>query len=226
MLGKYLQLFWIKMVVAYRNMIEFMRVVARYYPNREFGRLDRYLLRNYLLVNPYKISKQFLLEKKESQVNVYGETPLTTLELIATECNIQSDDVVYELGSGRARTCFWLRFFIGCRVVGIEQVPTFVKISQHVRRRFGVKGVKFMYQDFLDADYTEASVIYFYGTCSETSFIRQLINKLKKLPTGTKIITISYPLANDADPPLFKLIKNFPAKFTWGEAMVYLQEIT
>lgn len=220
-----MQLFWIKCVVAYRNMIEFMRVAARYYPNREFGKLDRYLLRNYLLTNPYTISKKFLLEKKEIEVDVFGETALTTMELIAAQCDIHSNDVVYELGSGRGRTCFWLHFFIGCRVVGIEHIPTFVKISQHVRNRFNVKGVKFMYKNLLDADYTEATVIYFYGTCSKDSFIRELIDKLKHLPSGTKIITISYPLAGYTDQQIFRLIKQFPAEFTWGEATVYLQEI-
>ncbi len=41
------------------------------------------------------------------------------MDVIARECGIQKEDVVFELGCGRGRTCFWLNTFIGCKVVGI-----------------------------------------------------------------------------------------------------------
>ncbi|MFQ5729199.1 MAG: methyltransferase domain-containing protein [Waddliaceae bacterium] len=219
----FLQLLWIRLVVSCRNFIEFLKVVYFYYPNRNFRRLDLYLLRNYILQSPYQISKSFLQEKGEKEIYTYGETPLTTLDKIVRECQIQSSDVVYELGAGRARSCFWLHFFVGCRVVGVEFIPTFVKISQKVRRTFGVEGVTFLYKDILDADYTEASVIYFYGTCSDTPFIQKLIEKLKEVPSGTKIISVSYPLTSYMQEPLFELRGAFSARFTWGESTVYLQ---
>jgi tRNA A58 N-methylase Trm61 len=173
--------------------------------------------------SPYRISKEFLQQKGEQEVYAYGETPLTTMERIARECRIQSSDVVYELGAGRARTCFWLRYFVGCRVVGVEYIPTFVKIAQKVKREFGVEGVNFLYKNILEADYTEASVIYFYGTCSDTPFIQKLIEKLKGVSSGTKIITVSYPLTSYMREPLFELRGAFPASFLWGETTVYLQ---
>lgn len=222
-LTKYLRLFWLRLVVSCRNLVEFIRVVYLYYPNWEFGRLDLYLLRNYIGQNPYRISKKFLEEKEEKEIYAYGETPLTTIEKIAQECHLTSEDVVYELGAGRGRTSFWLFFFVGCQVVGVEYIPLFVKIAQKVKRRFGVKGVKFLYRDILDVDYSDATVIYFYGTSSDTSLIQQLIDKLKGLRSGTKIITVSYPLTSYMNEPLFELVKTFPAQFTWGETHVFLQ---
>ncbi len=39
------------------------------------------------------------------------------------------------------------------------------------------------------------------------------------------LITVSYPLTDYTEKPLFELIRSFPAKFTWGEAEVYLQAL-
>ncbi|NGX43375.1 MAG: hypothetical protein K940chlam7_01672 [Chlamydiae bacterium] len=221
----YIKLFFLRLVVGYRNLVEFFRVAYFYYPNRQFKRVDLYLLRCYILENPYRISKKTLQEKGSKDIYAYGETPLTTMEKISKKCQINTADVVYELGSGRGRTCFWLHFFVGCQVVGVEFVPIFVKIAQKVKHRFDVRGVKFIYQDILDVDYADATVIYFYGTSSDTPFIEKLIEKLKGLPSGTKIITVSYPLTAYTKQPLFKLIKSFPAQFSWGEAEVYLQVV-
>ena len=218
-----LKLFGIRLFVSWRNFIEFLKVVFRYYSNSKFRKIDLYLLRNYLLQNPFQISKKYLQERGEKNIYTYGETPLTTLEVIARECGIGAEDVVCELGSGRGRGCFWLNSFIGCPVIGIEFVPTFVAIAQNVKCRYMVKEVKFLCQDILEANFRGATVVYFYGTSSETPFIQKLIDKLKKMPVGTKIITVSYPLTSYMDTPVFELIKSFQAQFTWGKTAVYLQ---
>lgn len=220
---EFFKLFRLRFVVTWRNFVEWCKVVYRYYPNSNFRKIDIYLLRNYILQNPYRICKEFLKERGEKNVYTYGETPLTTLEKIADECKIGSQDIFYELGSGRGRSCYWLKFFVKCRVVGVEYVPTFVKIASKAGRLYEVDDVKFVYRDILDADISDATVIYFYGTSSETSFIMKLIDKLKGLPSGTKIITVSYPLTTYAAEQVFDLVKTFPAEFTWGETEVYLQ---
>lgn len=220
---KYLNLLGLNFVVSWRNFVEWCKVVYRYYPNPDFRKIDIYILRNYILQNPYRICKEFLKDRGEKNVYTYGETPLTTLEKIVKECNIGSQDVFYELGSGRGRSCFWIKYFVKCRVVGVEYVPDFVKIASKAGRLYEVDDVKFVYRDILDADISDATVIYFYGTSSETPFIMNLIEKLKKLPSGTKIITVSYPLTAYSEKPVFELVKTFPAEFTWGEADVYLQ---
>ncbi len=219
----FFQLLLLKFVVTLKNTIEYFKVVLRYYRNSRFRKIDFYLLRFYIQQNPYLISKKFLQEKGEKDVYNYGETPLTTLEKISHECKIKSDDIVYELGSGRGRSCFWLHCFIGCKVVGVEFVPDFVAIAQRVKKIYNIKGVSFVYRDILKAYISDATVVYFYGTSSETAFILALIEKLKKLAPGTKIITVSFPLTTYSTEPLFELIKSFPVAFTWGDAEVFLQ---
>lgn len=220
---EYTNLFFINLKVRTSNFKEHLRVVCNYYSDLSFLKLDGYLTLSYLFNNPFGISKRFLLQKGELDVYTYGETPLSTLEYIANECRLSFKDTVFELGCGRGRTCFWLRNFIGCSVVGIDFVPEFVHRAQAITEKFHIPQLQFRLENFLKTDFTGATVIYLYGTCLNSSEIHQLISRFSSLPRGTKIITVSYPLTDYISEPLFEVMKRFPAKFTWGTADVYLQ---
>ena len=217
---EYPQLFCLNFVVKIRNLIEHCRVIKRYYPNPTFKKVDRTLLGKYFFRSPFAISKDFLIQKGESDIYAYGETPLTTLEMISKECELNSRDVVYELGCGRGRGCFWLHCFIGCRMVGIEYIPDFVDIADSIRDRFALQNIEFRLGDILKGKYAEATVIYLYGTCYEDQFINKLLKRFSKLPKGKKIITVSFPLTDYSSN--FEVIKQFSAPFTWGHGDVYL----
>lgn len=205
------------------NFIEYLRVAFKYYPRWTFFKIDTALLLSYLWTNPFRISKRFSLAKGEPEIYTYGETPLTTLERIAKECYLSAQDVVFELGCGRGRTCFWLNQFIGCTVVGIDYVPTFIAKAQQVKELFHVQGTSFHLEDLFQADLKGATVIYLYGTCYSDAQINQLIVHFSHLPVGTKIITVSYALTDFQPKISFKVMKVFSAPFTWGAADVYLQ---
>ena len=220
--SEFFKLFWIRLVVTKRNFVDFCKVAFHYYSNPLFRKIDLTLLFQYFLNNPYQISKRYLVSKGIEDPDRYGETPLTTLQQIAQQCQISSKDYVFELGSGRGRACFWLHNFIGCKVVGIEQVPEFVEKANYVKERFGVEGVEFRLGNMLQADFSEVTVVYLYGTCLEDSFIKELTHKFTILPSGLKIITVSYPLTDYTEEQVFEVMKRFPAQFTWGEGDVYL----
>ena len=222
-LREFFELLWINLVVQIRNLFEFFKVALHYYSNTTFLKTDLSLRLMYLFHNPFSISKRFLMGRGENDVYAYGETPLTTLEMIANECRLSSKDVVYELGSGRGRACFWLHSFVGCKVVGIEYVPEFVERAIRIKNKLGIKNVEFRLGDILEADFRGATVIYLYGTCLEDDYIKKLADKFAKLPAGTKIITVSYPLTDYSNKPVFEVMKRFSAPYTWGEADVYLQ---
>jgi SAM-dependent methyltransferase len=187
-------------------------------------RIDLLLLLKYVGRNPFHISKNFLIEKGEEDVYVYGETPLTTLDKIAHAFKISSTDILYELGCGRGRGCFWFSSFIGCQVVGIDYIPEFIQTAQILKNKFSEKEkVHFRCEDILKANYEKASVIYLYGTCYESIFIKKLIKRFSKLKKSTKIITVSYALNEYCERPLFETVKKIECQYTWGKAEVYLQ---
>lgn len=220
---EYLSLFLLNLKVKMRNFAEYIKVLSNYYSNFSFAKMDAYLVFSYLFNNPFTVSKRFLMSRHEKEIHTYGETPLTTLDYIAKECRITPRDTVFELGCGRARTCFWLNQFIGCNVVGVDHVPEFIKRANQVKAKFDVKGVQFRLEDLLKTDLKGATVIYLYGTCFPDAFIEALVQHLSQLPKGTKIITVSYTLIDYTKAEQFEVLKRFPAQFTWGPGDVYLQ---
>jgi hypothetical protein len=223
-IANFMELLFVYFSVKKRNICEWVKVLLRYYNNISFIKAHILFGYLYLFINPYKISKKFLMENGCENIYAYGETPLTTIETFVNECGITKEDVVFELGCGRGLNMFWLNSFVGCKVTGIEIIPLFVKKGNRLMKLLKNKDIRFYNQDILSTDLSQATVIYFYGTGFDNIFINHLACKLKELPLGTKIITVSYPITDYIDSSTFKIIKSFPSQFTWGEATVYLQK--
>lgn len=218
-------LLYINLKVKWINLLEYLRVVIRYYSNFNFFKIDTALLLSYLFTNPFRISRRFLVLQGEQDIYTYGETPLTTLDLIAHAADLTDRDVVVEMGCGRGRTCFWLNQFIGCKVVGIDYVPAFIEKGQKIKERFQVDGVSFSREDLFHVNLRGATVVYLYGTCFSAACIDLLIANFSKLPQGAKIITVSYALTDFQPDAPFQVIKQFPASFTWGQTTVTVQVV-
>lgn len=225
-ISEFFQLLGLRCVVSWRNACEFAKVVARFYPNSDFRKWDLALLWSYVGNNPYKISRRYLEAKGVDDPHLYGETPLTTLQFIAEQCGWKPTDNLYELGCGRGRTCLWLRAFVGCRVIGIEIIPEFVRHAQRIKERYGIEGLNFQQADFTQVDYRDATAIYLYGTCLDDKSIKQLVRVFARLRKGAKVVTVSYTLNDYTEKDLFVVVKKFPVRYPWGTADVYLQERT
>ncbi len=205
-------------LVKLRLAIEQVKVALRFWRKAPFLRDDLRLSLSYLGKNPYRICRRYLQQRGATNIHTYGETPLTTLARITKWAGISQWDVVYDLGCGPGRTSLWLSHFIGCRVLGIELIPEFVRRAKRLESR----RLRFRQLDMLSIDYSTASVVYLYGTMLEEGEIRQLLKAFQKLPRGAKVITVSYPLT-DYDPNGFKLVDSCTVPYTWGKAEVYLQ---
>lgn len=213
----------INLRATFFRLFEWLRVVGGYYTNLSFMCSDTLLMLHYLWANPHRVSKRFMKKRGEKNVYTYGETPLTTLDRIARQCGILSQDTVYEVGCGSGRTLLWLHHFVKCRVVGIDYQPTFIRRANRVKQWLRLDHTHFLLNDMLKADYRYATVIYLYGTCLEDATIKELTDRFRQLKKGTKIITVSYPLTEYSD--AFTLVKQFTARFPWGKAEVYLNTI-
>lgn len=222
---EFFSLLWLNFVVFVKNTIEFFRVAFRYYGSFSFLKTDLALRLMYLFNNPFKISKRFLQKKGENEIYAYGETPLTSLDVIVKECELNNKDCVFELGCGRGRTGFWLHSFVGCSVVGIEYVPEFVERANAVKKFFKIPNIEFRLADMATADFEGGTVFYLYGSCLEDKTIKALASKMAKMPSGTKIITVSYSLLEYDENNAFEVMKRFTVPYTWGEADVFLQVV-
>lgn len=200
--------------------VEEVRVRCKFYSQAPFKRIDKRLRAAYAWRSPFQISKAFLMEKGAQEIHVYGETPLTTLDRIAKRCALKPTDHFFDLGCGRGRGVLFLSHRYGCAATGIDWIPAFIATAQ----RLNAEKCRFVCQEFLDADLQKATVIYLYGSCLEDAYISALVKKFKTLKEGTKVITVSYPLADYGGEGEFALLETLTLPFLWGKTDVYLQE--
>lgn len=205
------------------GMKEFLKTAFHYYGNKAFMKADLSLMGMYLFNSPYRISKRFLEEKGDENIYAYGETPLTTMERIARECQIGKEDHVFELGSGRGRACFWLRSLIGCEVTGIDNVPDFIERSKRIQDKLHIEGIHFILGDFMTAPLEGGTLYYLFGTALDDSALKKLAERFERLPKGIRVVTISFPLTDYAKSGSFEVMKRFPVAFPWGETDAFLQ---
>lgn len=222
-LQDFLYLLWLNLYVSWWDFREYLRVIWRYYGNRDFRKADLWMVWLYLLRSPYKISKRFLASRGEADIYAYGETPLTTLAEVSQACRLSKADRVYELGCGRGRTCFWLRAFVGCEVFGVEYIPIFIKVAQFIQDKVGIKGIHFEEGDMVDLDFSQATCVYLYGTGFDREVLESLVEAMLKLPDGARLVTVSYPITDYAPEGMFEITEIVDGRFNWGEAKLFIQ---
>ena len=217
------------LMLACRQTIQFWQqqwnVLKKYKDNRRFLLSWFWLHGSYLLSSPYRVSKRYQRSVKSEHLYVYGDTPLLTLEHIADRAAINKADHVYELGAGSGFTSLWLHEVKGCHVTAIEQVPVFCWRLQRTARRFRLQRMAVRCDDYMTTEIKRASVIYLYGSNLDEDTVFKLTLRLAAMPSGTKIITVSYPLDPDNVLGVFEPKERFEAKFEWGAADVYIQNI-
>ena len=205
-------------LIKFRLLKEQIHVIFFYYKKWRFAVVDLSLSLLYLYSNPYRICRRFLQKKKADHVYAYGETPLTTLEKMVRSFSIQPKDRWLELGSGRGRCCFWMSQFWGCEARGVDFVPKFISRSSWLCKKFSLRLVDFQQKAMMDADFSWATVVFFYSTCMSDEEINALLLPMQRLPIGAKVITISEPIAH----PNYLLTKSLPVSFPWGDTTAYL----
>lgn len=218
------ELYRTKILFKWRSFIDFLRSAFRYYKNPLFRKIDLALLRSYLFENPYRLSRDYLKSQHASEIYAYGETPLTTMEMMIQACHLKEGDKIYELGSGRGRVCFWLAVYLNFDVIGIDFVPRFIEKAEAIKERFHLKNLEFRCENFLESSFDGASLIYLHGTCLADGEIEALIKKLNQLKGTTQVITVSFALNEYLGGEKWVIQKSFSAPFSWGDAEVYIQK--
>jgi cyclopropane fatty-acyl-phospholipid synthase-like methyltransferase len=114
-------------------------------------------------------------------------TPAHVIDRMLELAEIQSTDVIYDIGSGDGRIVIRAAKKYGTRGVGIEIDGELVDRS---RTRAGAEGVdhlaKFRQEDALQADISEASVVTLYMF---PDFNNKVAPKLRKLKSGARVVS-------------------------------------
>jgi SAM-dependent methyltransferase len=203
---------------------EFFTTVSRYYANARFRRAELHCFLAYLMRSPEAICHRFLRKADDDEVQkIYGETFFTTLEKIADAVGLSERDVVYDLGCGRGRGVFWFNALRGCRAIGVDLNQYFIIQARRIQRKADIDGVDFVIANILDMDYTDATVIYLYGTAFSDAAIVKLVRRFESLAKGARVVSVSYPLNGYAETPMFELEKTIKGRFPWGETEIYIQ---
>ncbi|WP_304488691.1 class I SAM-dependent methyltransferase [Chlamydia sp. 17-3921] len=153
---------------------------------------------------------------------MYGETPWSALYKMSKAFEITSSDVLYDMGCGLGKSCFWFSHVVGCQVVGIDNQIEFIRFSSRIHKMLSSKTTLFRLQDFKDVSLSDASCVYFYGSSYSLRVLKDLMQVFSKLSSGSYVISISFPL--DFLPlgsELFFVEKSCSVRFPWGKTMAY-----
>jgi hypothetical protein len=211
--------FWVKLL----NLWESIKIVKHYYRYPSFILTYLIFILCYLFFNPYRVSRRYQRKVGRKHLYTYGETPLTSFAKIMSVAGVKSSDFVLELGSGRGLSCFWLSDVIGCQVIGVEEIPIFLKIARFISRILRKDRVVWKEEDILDTDLSKATVVYFYGTGFDGSFLDHFFPNLEKLSPGTCVVTVSYPISEYYEETTFYIESMLSIRFPWGWGDVYIQ---
>ncbi len=150
----------------------------------------------------------------------YGETPYFTLKKIIKKIPIKKEQIFIDLGCGRGRLVFFVNKHFKLKSIGIDLIPTYIKVANFFKQKKKITEVEFYLADILNHDFSKGDIFYIAWTCLNKETIKQIEQRLINLKRGSYVITTSMPVQNKN----FKVIKEFKLPFSWGYGHVYLNQ--
>ncbi len=131
-------------------------------------------------------------ETQESDVP-YVPTPNAVVNRMLEMANVDSSDVVYDLGSGDGRIVIQAAKQYGARGVGIEIDPDLVKKARKNAREAGVSNlVEFRQTNLFEADISDATAVTLYLLPSVNKQLRPKL--FKELKPGTPVVSHDFDM--------------------------------
>ena len=125
----------------------------------------------------------------------YVPTPDAVVARMLEVAKVNSNDLLYDLGSGDGRIVVTAAKEYGARGVGYDLNPKRIEESNENARRAGVADrVRFVKQDLFEADLTGATVVTLYLLHGENLKLRPKL--LKDLAPGTRVVSHNYGMGD------------------------------
>jgi ribosomal protein L11 methylase PrmA len=123
----------------------------------------------------------------------YVPTPPDVVLRMLDLAQVQSSDVVFDLGSGDGRLVIAAAKMAGARGVGVDIEPYWVEQASANARAAGVSHLaRFEHQDALSADLTAATVVFLYLVHWSTQLLATRI--LAQVADGTRVVSHGFPI--------------------------------
>lgn len=186
----------------------------------------------YTDVNGRALSLKWREDHKEADKSfVYGEILPDTFYEIMQTMQPRPGQVFYDLGSGTGKACMLAYLLYPFKkVCGIELVDPLYDASITVQKRFNNQ-FKPVYErefadrklelklgSFLDADISDADIVFMNSTCFQEPLMEKLEALLEaSLQPYTQVMSLSKPLKS----PAFQQWKNKTYDFSWGQGTAF-----
>ncbi len=126
---------------------------------------------------------------------VYVPTPDEVVEAMLDLAQVNSTDIVYDLGSGDGTIPITAAKKYGARGVGIEINPVLVKEANDNARQAGVTHlVRFIEADLFESDFREATVVTLFLLESLNARLRPKL--VRELRPGSRIVSHEFGMGN------------------------------
>ena len=123
----------------------------------------------------------------------YVASPMSVVDKMLELAEVGADSVVFDLGCGDGRVVIAAARDYGARGVGVDIDPELIQLAWDGARRAGVeRRVRFLEQDILQTDLSEATVVYLYLFPDSNRLLRPFLEK--NLKTGTLVATSSFKM--------------------------------
>lgn len=153
----------------------------------------------------------------------FGETNLKTVRKILERVPIDSNSTVFDLGCGRGRAVFLFHLLTQAKVIGIDLVGPFIVTGRRLARWMGCsEHVLFYYENFLQTDLSDADVVYACALCLTGPTRESLAQRIEGCRPGTHLVTVGW----DPKRPWLEHLDSFKSQFSWGQATVYIKQVT
>ena len=121
-------------------------------------------------------------------LGAFVPTPTEVVERMLELAEVIKDDVVYDLGSGDGPSLILAAKRFGAPGVGVEIDPLLVWFSNRSAKRDGVTHlVRFLHQDALTVDLSQATVVTLYLTQEANLSLRPILEK--QLRPGARVVS-------------------------------------
>ncbi|BDA75613.1 hypothetical protein CAL7716_097790 [Calothrix sp. PCC 7716] len=126
---------------------------------------------------------------------LYVPTPQPVVDAMLQLAQVNSDDLIYDLGSGDGRIPITAAQKYGARGVGIDLNPERIQEANANLQRSGVvNNVEFRQQDLFETDLSKASVVTLYLLPEVMTKLRPKL--LQELRPGTRIVSHAFDMGD------------------------------